>query len=75
MILSLFFGCGIRLGEMKSLRRKNIIKKMLWLERNGFQLVEIMEDETDYISRKFFLDKAYAAGKVNAKFTVVPRNV
>jgi integrase len=32
LILSLFFGCGIRLGEMKRLRRKNIIKSMLWLE-------------------------------------------
>jgi integrase len=32
IILSVFFGCGIRLSEMQHLRRKNIIKKMLWLE-------------------------------------------
>jgi hypothetical protein len=30
---------------------------MLWLEKNGFQLVEIAEDEVNLISRKFFFDK------------------
>ena len=50
-----FFHRGNPANYLKSI--KNDHKKMLWLERNGFQLVEIMEDEVDYISRKFFFDK------------------
>lgn len=36
---------------------KNDHQKMLWLEKNGFKLVEIFEDEVDSLTRAFFLEK------------------
>jgi hypothetical protein len=36
---------------------KNDAKKGLWLEKNGFQLVEIYENEVPLLSREFFKDK------------------
>lgn len=36
---------------------KNDIKKAKWLEDNGIQLVEIMEDEIPLLSKTFFLEK------------------
>ncbi len=36
---------------------KNDAKKGLWLEKNGFQVVEIYENEVPLLSREFFKDK------------------
>lgn len=36
---------------------KNDHLKMLWLERNGFKLVEIFEEEVPTLTRGFFLEK------------------
>ena len=51
---NLFFHRGNPANYLKGI--KNDYKKMLWLEKNGFQLVEIMEDEVPNISRAFFKD-------------------
>jgi hypothetical protein len=36
---------------------KNDERKFLWLKRNGFTLIEIMEDEIPKLSRQFFQDQ------------------
>jgi hypothetical protein len=50
-----FFHRGNPANYLKGI--KNDHKKMLWLEKNGFQLLEIAEDEVSLISRRFFLEK------------------
>ena len=36
---------------------KNDFKKLQWLEKNNFKVVEIMEDEVKNLSRSFFREK------------------
>lgn len=50
-----FFHGNSRLKYLEGIKRD--IKKAEWLEKNGFILLEIEEDEVDLLSIKFFMDK------------------
>ena len=50
-----FFHGNSRLKYLEGIKRD--IKKAEWLEKNGFILLEVEEDEVDLLSIKFFLDK------------------
>ena len=47
-----FFHAGSRLKYLESIKRD--VAKAEWLERNGFTLVEIEEDEVDTLDKDFF---------------------
>lgn len=52
LVLSIFFCCGIRLKEIRYLQRKNIIKKVLWIEETKGQkhrIVPIPESILDML--------------------------
>lgn len=44
-----------RSGYLSAIKRD--VKKAQWLEKNGFQIVEIYEDEVKNLSKQFFLEK------------------
>ena len=50
-----FFHNNSRLKYLEGIKRD--IKKAEWLEKNGFILFEIEEDEVDSLSLEFFLEK------------------
>ena len=50
-----FFHDNSRLKYLEGIKRD--IKKAEWLEKNGFILFEIEEDEVDSLSLEFFLEK------------------
>ena len=50
-----FFHNNSRLKYLEGIKRD--IKKADWLEKNGFILLEIEEDEVDSLSLEFFLEK------------------
>jgi|TARA_R110000751_G_scaffold23569_7_gene65105 hypothetical protein len=50
-----FFHGNSRLKYLEGIKRD--IKKAEWLEKNGFILLEVEENEVDLLSVKFFLDK------------------
>jgi hypothetical protein len=50
-----FFHNGNPANYLKGI--KNDFKKIKWLEKNNFKLVEIMEDEVPKLNKQFFLEK------------------
>ena len=50
-----FFHGGSKHTFYKSLQRDS--KKLAWLEKNGYQLIEIKEDEVELLSRAFIKEK------------------
>ena len=50
-----FFHSNSRLKYLEGIKRD--IKKAEWLENNGFNLLEIEENEVDSLSLEFFLEK------------------
>lgn len=50
-----FFHRGNPANYLKGFKNDN--KKSLWLERNGFQIVEIYEKEVPLLTRAFFQEK------------------
>lgn len=50
-----YFHGGEPFNFLESIKRD--CTKLRWVERNGFKFVEIMHDEVDLLSVKFFLDK------------------
>lgn len=49
------FHSNSRLKYLQAIKRD--VKKFEWLESNDFQVVEITEDETKNLTRKFFKDR------------------
>lgn len=50
-----FFHSNSRLKYLESIRRDN--QKQNWLELNKIKLIEILENEVDNLSKKFFYEK------------------
>jgi hypothetical protein len=50
-----FFHNGNPANYLKGI--KNDFKKIKWLEKNNFKLIEIMEDEVPKLNKEFFLEK------------------
>ena len=50
-----FFHNGNPANYLKGI--KNDFKKIKWLEKNNFKLIEIMEDEVPKLNKEFFLSK------------------
>lgn len=50
-----FFHNGNPANYLKGI--KNDFKKIKWLEKNNFKLIEIMEDEVPKLDKEFFLNK------------------
>ena len=50
-----FFHANSRMKYLASIKRDS--QKYQWLEMNGIKLIEILEDEVDILSKKFFYDK------------------
>jgi hypothetical protein len=50
-----FFHNGNPANYLKGI--KNDFKKIKWLEKNNFKLIEIMEDEVPKLDKEFFLSK------------------
>ena len=50
-----FFHANSRMKYLASIKRDN--QKHQWLEMNNIKLVEVLEDEVDILSKKFFYYK------------------
>jgi hypothetical protein len=50
-----FFHANSRMKYLDSIKRDS--QKYQWLEMNNIKLIEVLEDEVDTLSKKFFYDK------------------
>ena len=50
-----FFHANSRMNYLASIKRDS--QKYQWLETNNIKLIEVLEDEVDNLSKKFFYDK------------------
>jgi hypothetical protein len=50
-----FFHANSRMKYLASIKRDS--QKYQWLETNNIKLIEVLEDEVDNLSKKFFYDK------------------
>ena len=50
-----FFHANSRMKYLDSIKRDS--QKYQWLEMNNIKLIEVLQDEVDNLSKKFFYDK------------------